>query len=152
MRQITSITALLALRLLCADGEAADSPMSTNLPAAAATAAAKPASLPAPRNLTAPETAKLLSTEKNLKILDVRTPEEFVSGHLAGATNLDFHGEGFKSKVAALDPAHPWLIYCASGGRSARARDYLKGLHLFTIYHLDGGVYAWRQAGLPLER
>lgn len=82
-----------------------------------------------------------------LTVLDVRSPEEFASGHLAGAQNVDFHDDAFQDSVAKLDKTKPYLVHCAAGGRSAKTRDMMKKLGFTRVYHLDGGLTAWKDAG-----
>ena len=61
-------------------------------------------------------------------VLDVRTPGEFASGHLAGAVNVDVMSPTFQSQVAALDlPTDgPVYLYCRSGNRSGQAAKTLR--------------------------
>jgi len=56
-------------------------------------------------------------------VLDVRTPEEFQSGHLAGAVNMNINDPGFEQQVARLDTTQSVYVYCLAGSRSARAAD-----------------------------
>jgi len=85
-----------------------------------------------------------------LTVLDVRTPEEYAKGHLAGAKNVDFHDDAFKDMIAKLDKSQPYLVHCAAGGRSAKARDLMKALGFQNIFHLEGGMTAWQKAGGPV--
>lgn len=60
-------------------------------------------------------------------VLDVRTPSEFASGHLAGAINVDVLAPDFQSQVAALDLSEgPIYLYCRSGNRSGTAAGILR--------------------------
>src|SRR5690606_14763674 len=100
-----------------------------------------------------PEAAeRWLARNPDAVVLDVRTPEEFASGHLEGARNIDFMDASFAEKLAALDRSGPYLIHCASGGRSSRALRTLQELGFQTVVHLDGGLNAWREAGKPVTR
>jgi phage shock protein E len=117
-------------------------------PAAAETPAVPPGST---QHVNAGEAQKLVE-EKKAKVLDVRTPDEFASGHIAGAINIDFHGTDFEQKIAALDKATPYLVHCHSGRRSQEALPVLQKEGLKYLYHLDGGIEAWEQAGLPVEK
>lgn len=103
-------------------------------------------------NLNAEEAAHLLLSTPQMSVLDVRTPEEFAAGHLDRAQNIDFFNPQFQDKIALLDKAKPYLLHCASGHRSARAQDILAKLNFTTVYHLDGGIKAWVQAGKPLAK
>ncbi|HSH95599.1 MAG TPA: rhodanese-like domain-containing protein [Roseimicrobium sp.] len=100
----------------------------------------------------APDAAAALIQEKKVVVLDVRTGDEFVDGHIAGAKNLDFLDGGFKAQLATLDKKQPYLIHCASGGRSTRSLDVFKEAGFTNLYHLDGGIKAWEKAGKPVVK
>lgn len=85
-------------------------------------------------------------------LLDVRTPAEFARGHLAGAVNLDYYDPGFKAKLKAYVTGKPVLVYCAVGGRSAKAAQWLQELKAPKVLNLAGGYTAWTQAGLPVQK
>ncbi len=104
------------------------------------------------KNIDANQAEKLLKENKKVVVLDVRTPEEFAAGHIAGATNLDFHGPDFEKKLNGLDKNQTYLVHCAAGRRSAKTRDLMKADQFKTIYHLEGGLTAWEEAGKPVER
>jgi len=103
-------------------------------------------------NVEADQAAKLLQENKKIVVLDVRTPEEFAAGHIAGATNLDFRNPDFEKKLSALDKSKSYLVHCAAGGRSAKTRELMKKQQFQSIYHLEGGLKAWEKAGKPVER
>jgi rhodanese-related sulfurtransferase len=84
-------------------------------------------------------------------LLDVRTPEEYSSGHLPGATLIDFRSPDFDSKIAKLDPSKTYCLYCRTGHRSGQACSKLMALNI-PCYHLAGGITAWRQAQLPIAQ
>jgi len=112
----------------------------------------KASSVSSVKNVEADQAAKLLQENKKIVVLDVRTPEEFAAGHIAGATNLDFHNPDFGKKLSALDKTKSYLVHCAAGGRSAKTRDLMKNQQFQSIYHLEGGLKAWEKAGKPVER
>src|SRR5882762_1354408 len=96
--------------------------------------------------------AQELLSQTNLVILDIRTPEEFKSFHIAGATNIDFHGSNFEQRINALDKSKAYLVHCASGGRSTRSLEIFQKHDFQSIYHLDGGINEWKNTGLPVEK
>lgn len=85
-------------------------------------------------------------------ILDVRTPAEFAQGHIAGATVIDWNDPSFSSQVATLDKSKQYLVYCHSGNRSAKAVAAMRGMGFTNLTELSGGITAWENARLPLER
>ena len=113
-------------------------------PAAAAATAGK-SSL-----LTQDQALALLKEKKDLVLLDVRTGDEFKTGHLEGATLMDFLNEGFAKQVQSLDKTKPYLVYCALGGRSKRAVVKLRELGFTHVYDLAGGFNEWLKAGKPV--
>lgn len=80
-------------------------------------------------------------------IVDVRTPQEFADGHLAGAVNIDVSSPDFAARLSALDPGAPYAVYCRSGNRSAAALAAMSQLGFSAAYHLGGGIGAWQEAG-----
>jgi len=100
------------------------------------------------KNIEAKVFAEKIAATPNAQILDVRTPEEYVSGHIDNAANVNWNGNDFVAKVAALDKTKPVFVYCKSGGRSKQAAAKLEELGFTTIYELQGGMLKWDAAGL----
>ena len=84
----------------------------------------------------------------NAQIIDVRTPEEYKSQHIDQAQNINWNGNDFESKVAALDKKQPVFVYCMVGGRSKKASDKLVEMGFYKVYDLQGGIMKWNAAGL----
>jgi len=85
-------------------------------------------------------------------LLDVRTPAEFEEAHIEGSvlhplTNLDI---GEVAKLA--EGKNACVVICRSGNRARHAAEKLSQKGLPTICVLEGGVQAWQEAGLPLNR
>ena len=95
--------------------------------------------------------AKLLA-DKTVQLVDVRTPEEVAQGYIDGALNLNFNAEDFQQNVEKLDKSRPVLLYCAAGGRSARAGELLKKLGFQIVFDLQGGMNAWRKAAKTVKK
>lgn len=81
------------------------------------------------------------------QLIDVRTPGEFIGGHLPNARNLDWTSGQLESSMATLDKNAPVLLYCASGKRSAAAREALIKAGFSDVHDLDGGIRAWSASG-----
>ena len=91
-------------------------------------------------------------TQPEVQLVDVRTPEEFNEGHLENAINIDVTADDFDAKVASLDKEKPVMVYCKSGGRSARASARLKELGFKTITDLEGGITNWKSENKPVVK
>jgi thioredoxin len=89
---------------------------------------------------------KLKATGK-AQLLDVRTPEEFNSGHIENATNVNWNGDDFVAKAEKYDKSKPVFVYCKVGGRSAQAADKLAELGFNEVYNLEGGIMKWNASG-----
>jgi phage shock protein E len=95
--------------------------------------------------------AKLVANNQII-VLDVRTPREFASGHIAGATNINYLSGDFPDRLAQLDRSKSYLLHCAVGGRSTNALPKLARLGFTNVIHLDGGFKAWQAAGNPVVK
>ncbi|MGV3459841.1 MAG: rhodanese-like domain-containing protein [Flavobacterium sp.] len=102
--------------------------------------------------LVAPAVFEKKMTAQKGQVIDVRTPKEFQSGHIAGAVNLHVYDKDFEQRVDKLDKNKPVYVYCKAGGRSAEATETLKSKGFKTIVELDGGMDAWTEAGKPVKK
>lgn len=84
------------------------------------------------------------------KLLDVRTPVEFVEMHIADSQSLPL--DELARRAGELDPSLQYLLICHSGKRAAQAAELLSARGFSRLEILDGGVLAWQQSGLPLIR
>ncbi len=91
-----------------------------------------------------------LQKQANVTVLDVRTPEEYATGHLAGARNLNFRAPDFAEQVARLDPKRTYVLYCASGNRSNQAGTLMLGRGFRDVRNA-GGFKTLQDAGLKTE-
>ncbi len=80
-----------------------------------------------------------LVLDSSTVIIDVRTADEFASGHLDGALNIDVQEATFDTLVSELDPDASYIVYCRSGNRSGVAIDRMTELG-FTDLTNGGGV------------
>lgn len=92
-----------------------------------------------------------LKIKLNVQLLDVRTPEEYQSGHLNNAMQANWMDRPeFDRRVQALNKEEPVLIYCLSGGRSAAAAKALREKGFKEVIEMEGGINAWKQHDKPL--
>ena len=85
--------------------------------------------------------------ESDVVVLDVRTPEEFNSGHIPNAINIDIYSDYFNSDIAALDKSKSYAVYCRSGKRSVDASSEMDLIGFESTYNLTGGIIEWVDSG-----
>ncbi len=102
--------------------------------------------VPAANAVSPTELEHLIALQPHLRILDVRTPGEFESGHIPGSFNvpLDTLGEHVHD-LADVD--HPVALICQSGGRATKAHEQLGAAGKHSLHVLTGGMGAWKAAG-----
>lgn len=101
------------------------------------------------------ETVGALELEERImagevRLIDVRTPEEFAEGHIAGAINLPV--DEFDPETLPEADGKETILYCRTGRRSARAATMLAEFRDGAATHLEGGIVAWEEAGLPVTK
>jgi len=84
-----------------------------------------------------------------LFLLDVRTPEEFASGHVPGAINVPY--DQIASRLAQIPKDKDVVLYCRSGRRTGLAAEVLQANGYTKLGHLQGDMQAWLQDGRPVE-
>lgn len=103
------------------------------------------------KHVKAEEAAKIIADGK-VAVVDVRTPDEFKDGHIAGAKNIDIMSGDFEKHLGKLDKDQPTLVHCQSGGRSTRALKVFEKLGFTNLIHLDDGFGGWEAAGKPVVK
>ncbi len=84
-------------------------------------------------------------------VIDVRTPEEYVTGHISGAMLIDFYADDFRDRIGQLDRDVPYYVYCQSDNKSRDVVSIMKTAGFKEVYGLEGGINAWRMANFELE-
>ena len=98
-----------------------------------------------------PSQATQLINREDALVVDVRDPGEYGAGHILGAKNLPLSGIDSGAEIAKRKD-RPLILYCDTGNRSAKAAAALKGQGYTRVLNLSGGLGAWQQAGLPVEK
>jgi rhodanese-related sulfurtransferase len=98
------------------------------------------------KNVEVEEFDKKLKETPGAQLIDVRTPEEYMDGHIAKAVNLNFYDDLFAQNLERLDKSSPVFVYCKSGGRSSNAMNLMKEKGFSEVYNLQGGITAWGKA------
>ncbi len=92
-----------------------------------------------------------LKSDSSIVLIDVRTAEEMQSGFIAGAENMDFNSPDFHSALSSMNQSKTYFVYCAVGKRSGKAAGMMKEMGFQHVITLDGGLKAWKAAGLPVQ-
>ena len=104
-------------------------------------------------NLSAERFKAVALNDKNGMIIDLRTTEEITNkGYIKGAVQLDFLAKDAEKQIDKLDKNKTYYIYCAAGGRSGDAAEYMEKNGFKKVYNLEKGFSEWLQKGLPIEK
>ena len=87
---------------------------------------------------------------KVTSVIDVRTAGEYAQGHLQGSINIDVEAADFAERVAQLDKAGTYLVYCHSGRRAGIATDDMKALGFTDVTNIGGIDEAASSTNLPV--
>ena len=102
--------------------------------------------------LTPNRAVQLINQEKAV-VIDVRETEEFAAGsRMVGARNIPLGELEARLPSAVKNKALPIILVCPNGGRSARALPTVKKLGYEKAQVMAGGLKAWKEANLPLEK
>jgi len=101
--------------------------------------------------ITVEEMQELVNLE-GMQLVDVRTPSEFVEGHVPNAQNIDFWDANFDENIEKLDKSKPIIVYCKSGGRSAKCATKLASIGFDKIYDLKDGFSQWKLEGKEVQK
>lgn len=102
-------------------------------------------------DLTASSAVQLMNREKAV-VVDVCEMAEFAAGHIVGAKNIPLGDLEAKLPGAVKNKTLPLILVCASGMRSGRAVAIAKKLGYEQAQSLGGGLKAWKEANLPIEK
>lgn len=101
--------------------------------------------------LTPANAVHLINREK-AQVIDVCDAAEFAAGHVVGAKNLPLDTLTDKAKGLPGNKTTPLVVVCATGARSTKAVAQLKTMGYEKAQVLTGGLKAWREANLPVEK
>lgn len=145
-RRIFPAAGAVALAVILASGCSSSDSDSDTAPTSAASPSANVEQGAAIQHLDPTAFATTVG-QPNVVLLDVRTAEEFAAGHLPKATNIDMQGADFADRLATLDKAASYALYCRTGHRSGIAAEQMRTLGFTTVVDLAGGITAWAAEG-----
>ena len=96
------------------------------------------------------EATGLIKNTQNLQLIDVRTPAEYADGHLTKAKLIPL--QELEERFAEINKNKPVLLYCRSGHRSGMALKLLNDKGYTQAKHIEGGITAWKAAGLSVTK
>ena len=105
-----------------------------------------------PGKSVGPVQAVQLINRSDAVVIDVREPTEFNDGHITGARHIPQRLLAERLKELDRAKGKPIIVVCASGNRSRGAAALLQKNGHEQVYNLEGGLAAWTQAGMPLEK
>ena len=94
----------------------------------------------------------MLHKDRSIKVLDVRTAEEFNSGHIKGAINIDIRASDAFSKINKLNRNQKYIVHCYTHHRSGMAVDQMQEAGFKTIYQMMDGFSGWEENNLPIQK
>ena len=105
--------------------------------------------------VSAKEAAALIDEhngDDKFAILDIRTPGEFQSGHLAKSIPIDFYSPTFADQLNRLEKTKTYLVYCRTGNRSTKSLQLFKKLKFQKVYHMTSGISDWKSNGFAVVK
>ncbi|MFZ2948368.1 MAG: rhodanese-like domain-containing protein [Desulfuromonadaceae bacterium] len=104
----------------------------------------------AEKNISAREAKALIDANKNVYLLDVRTPQEYSQGRLAGSVLIPI-GE-FERRIREVPKNKTIVVYCAVGSRSKPVAGFLVQQGYKEVYNMTDGIVGWYRNGFPILR
>lgn len=95
-------------------------------------------------------TAAALQKQPDVLLIDVREPDEYNAGHIPGVTLIPM-GE-VPDRLSEIPQDKTVIVTCRSGNRSGQITDFLREQGYKNVHNMQGGIVAWEQAGLPVEK
>lgn len=103
-------------------------------------------------NLSAERFKAIIENDKEGVIIDLRTTDEINKGFIKGSVQLDFLAKDSEKQIDKLDKNKTYYIYCAAGGRSADAAEYMEKHGFKRVYNLEKGFSDWAKKGFSVEK
>ncbi len=101
--------------------------------------------------ITSAELMSRINDKSAPVILDVRSEQEFQSGHVPGAVNVPFGDHPQLLSSLGLAQNSEVVVYCESGRRAGKMENYMQQQGFFEVRHLQGDMRGWRKEALPAE-
>ena len=96
------------------------------------------------------QTVAQLKGQDDVVLLDVREPSEYAEGHIPGVALIPM-GE-VPNRLSEIPKDKTVIVTCRSGNRSGQIAEYLRQQGYDDVHNMKGGILAWQDAGLPVEK
>ena len=104
------------------------------------------------KQIDATELIEQIQIDKAPVILDVRTPKEYLEGHIPGAINIEYRELPSRiDEVSKLSEKNKIVVYCERGVRANIAEETLRKAGFTDVLHLEGDMSGWRERGFEIE-
>lgn len=90
--------------------------------------------------------------DAGVALLDVRTKDEYESGHIKGSKNMDVQKDSFKDSLENLDKSKNYIVYCGGGTRSINAVKIMKENGFNDAHSMSGGIREWKDRGFEVVK
>ena len=90
-------------------------------------------------------------SDDEFELIDVRTLEEFQSGHISTAINIDFFSTNFIDEIKEFETSLNLILYCRSDNRSSKSAKILADNDFNNVYVIKGGIEEWISQGNPVS-
>ncbi len=87
---------------------------------------------------------------KEVVVLDARTQQEYLAGHLDNALNIDFLAHSIDVSLEKLDKNKTYIVYCQSGQRSGEMSKIMSRMGFASVYNMQGGIIQWNIDGFKI--
>ncbi|NNK68901.1 MAG: rhodanese-like domain-containing protein [Flavobacteriaceae bacterium] len=101
--------------------------------------------------MISPQEMQDLRNMDDVQLVDIRTPEEYKDGYIAGFQNIDYFSNSFEQDIQGLDKSKPVVVYCRSGRRTAKCTKKMIEAGFVKIYDLEGGITQWQHEGFEVK-
>ncbi len=102
------------------------------------------------RTITSSEARRLIVQNKNIYLLDVRTPAEYRQARIKGSILIPIND--IERRIVEVPKNRPVIVYCAVGARSNLVAGFLAGKGYGEVYTMQDGLSGWSRNGFPLEK
>ena len=84
-------------------------------------------------------------------LIDVRTPNEYDTGYIQEAINIDFYSDSFDKNILSLKRDSKIILYCRTNNRSTKTANLLIENGYLDVNVIEGGISSWVKSGYDIN-